>query len=231
MFVEDHVEGILFRAVASRGGADVRLEGRDDPPHDSNFFIAVCAMTAQTGAPTFIYIPRAANVLKERATHIDRLRQELDTKDGWLRAAQEEHAQLVREHSDQTAELERSNNWARQLDSKLKAAGERVLALQAELEQHQQAAREMAAGYEQQITQTVEELARRTEWAQSASNDLARTVELLDKAEATVEERTKWALDLQRQCDALSLELGKVRASRWVRLGRAFGLGPELDKG
>ena len=77
---------------ASRGGADVRLEGRDDPPHDSNFFIAVCAMTAQTGAPTFIYIPRAANVLKERATHIDRLRQELDTKDGWLRAAQEEHA-------------------------------------------------------------------------------------------------------------------------------------------
>jgi hypothetical protein len=92
----------------------------------------------------------------------------------------------------------------------------------------------MAAGYEQQIARASEEFARRTESSRAnethLAEELARTVELLDKAEATVVERTNWAFNLQQQCDTLRLELGKVRASRWMRLGRAFGLGPEIDK-
>ena len=44
-------------------------------------------------------------------------------------------------------------------------------------------------------------------------------------------ERTNWALGLQRERDALHFELNRVRASRWVRLGRAFGIGPEIAKG
>jgi hypothetical protein len=56
-------------------------------------------------------------------------------------------------------------------------------------------------------------------------------VELLDRAENTVKERTNWALELQRERDASEAELAKVRASRWVRVGHAFGVGPEITKG
>ena len=51
------------------------------------------------------------------------------------------------------------------------------------------------------------DLEARTEWARKleaceakeSSDQLARCVELLNQAEATVVERTEWALDLQRQ--------------------------------
>jgi hypothetical protein len=38
------------------------------------------------------------------------------------------------------------------------------------------------------------------------------------------------ALALQRERDQLQAELDAVRASRWVRLGRAFGIGPEIHR-
>jgi ubiquinone/menaquinone biosynthesis C-methylase UbiE len=229
LFVEDHTEGILFRAVSSRGGADVRLEGGDHNPEESNFFIAVCAMTSQTGAPTFVYVPRTANVLRERAAHIDRLTEEVRTKDAWLSTAQLDHQELLMRHREQISELEKSNQWAQELDLRLKAADDRIQQLQDEL-------RELAAAYEARLSEAAEELARHTTGARDLEADLekqtaelGRAVKLLDKAELTVQERTNWALDLQRERDALEVDLDKVRASRWVRLGRAFGVGPEIQ--
>ena len=49
--------------------------------------------------------------------------------------------------------------------------------------------------------------------------ELAECVRLLDRSEALVEERTRWA---QR----LETELSLIRASRWLKLGSKLGLGP-----
>jgi SAM-dependent methyltransferase len=230
LFVEDHTEGVLFRAVPARGGADVRLEQGQHDPRDSNFFIAVCAMSVQTGAPTFLYVPKTSNLLRERSLHIERLEDELKKKNEWLATAQAEHQALLRQHREQSNALEASNTWARETDAKLTAAGLRIVELQEELAALH---RDMAA----RLSEAAKELASRTEWVQHLTEDiarqsdeLARAVELLDRAESTVDERTRWALDLQRERDAFESELAKVRASRWIRLGRTFGLGPEIQK-
>ncbi len=53
-------------------------------------------------------------------------------------------------------------------------------------------------------------------------------IQSLDKAEATVIERTEWAMRLNIEVQRLTALLEMVRASRWIKLGRQVGLGPEL---
>jgi hypothetical protein len=61
---------------------------------------------------------------------------------------------------------------------------------------------------------------------EARERELAECVRLLETAEATVEERTLWAqrVEAQRQ-----VQLSLIRASRWLRLGRKFGLGPLIE--
>jgi hypothetical protein len=54
-------------------------------------------------------------------------------------------------------------------------------------------------------------------------------VELLHSTEATLEERTRWAMGLDEEAARLRAKVAGVQASRWMRLGRAVGLGPELQ--
>jgi len=51
---------------------------------------------------------------------------------------------------------------------------------------------------------------------------------LLDRAEATVIERTEWARRLEAELQATAAQLALVRQSRWLKLGRQIGLGPRL---
>ncbi|HUS05373.1 MAG TPA: methyltransferase domain-containing protein [Bryobacteraceae bacterium] len=223
IFLEDHTEGILFQAAGSGGPAEVRLEQAQAAPDESNFFIAVCTLTPQAGPSSFVYLPSTANLLKERGTHIERLETERAMKDEWLQQARAEHAALVNRHRAQTMELEERNRWAASLDAKLAASGERIAALQEE-----NAA--VAAGYAAKVAELERDLVAATQWAeetdrrltgevQAAREELVRCVELLHEAEKTMEERTRWALQL----DA---ERQQIEASRWTRLGRKLGLGP-----
>ena len=70
-------------------------------------------------------------------------------------------------------------------------------------------------------TRLTAELRRRAE-------HLAATVRLLDAAEAMVIERTEWAQSLEAQLGQARAQLEMIRQSRWVRLGRTFGLGPKI---
>jgi hypothetical protein len=57
---------------------------------------------------------------------------------------------------------------------------------------------------------------------------LGRAVEALHRTEKELEERTVWALRLEEEGRLLGAQLNLVRASRWVKLGRQIGLGPDL---
>jgi hypothetical protein len=57
--------------------------------------------------------------------------------------------------------------------------------------------------------------------------ELARCVEILHRTEKTAEDRRIWAEKLQQQVTQLERQLAGYLASRWVKLGRRFGLGPE----
>jgi SAM-dependent methyltransferase len=203
--LQDHVEAIAFRFTTGSGAADLRLGDTNAPPSNSGFFIAICSIEQPVIAPDFVYVPNAANALREKIVHIGRLEQEVATKNGWLADQQTAHQQLLSEFRAQNSELQQSNEWAASLDAQLTEAGERIRSLQEQLEER---------------AQWVENLKRDL---QQQSDELVQCVELLHQAEATVEERTKWALDLDAALSA-------VQASRWVRMGRAVGLGPELPK-
>jgi hypothetical protein len=51
----------------------------------------------------------------------------------------------------------------------------------------------------------------------------------LDTAEATVRERTIWAQTAEAQRAELAAQLEMMRSSRWVKMGRTVGLGPDLS--
>jgi SAM-dependent methyltransferase len=225
LFLQNHGPGIVFQPVEAGAGTEARVEGKRAAPEESNFFIAVCATTPQTGAPTFVHVPTAANVLRERGQHITLLESELTTKDEWLRQAQAEHQQLVDEFRAQNERLEESNLWAEKLNAELDEARARIDQLQAEMDQ---AIAEVRTGYEAKVAELEEENRTKTEWARARDRDLARCVDLLHQTEKTVEERTAWALRLDERIRELEAKLSMVEASRWIRLGRAMGVGPEL---
>ncbi len=239
LFLENHAQGIVFRPLQPDPTADVRVDGGAISPEESHFFVAVCARTPQTGAPTFLYVPSAANVLREREHHIERLDNELALKDQWLEQARLEKQEVVEMFRRQTAELEQRNRWAEQLNRDLEAASARIVELQQELAREQQAASEVAAGYESKIAELDQDARAKAQWAVETEarlgaelaercEELKRAVDLLDKAEATVTERTEWAQRLEAERAELEAKLAGVAASRWIRLGKALGVGPGL---
>jgi len=232
LFLENHVAGVVFRPVEAAEKTEVRVDGAEVSPAESHFFVAVCAHRPQTGNPTFVYVPSAANVLRERETHIALLEGELRQKDEWLEHNKEELLSLDGEHRKQTAELERSNRWAESLNRELEARVARIV----ELQKEQESVHAMVQAYEAQIAELENENRTKTEWAgrldgelANKMRELAQCVEYLHQAESTVEERTRWAQGQQAEVERLRGQLALLEASRWVRLGRSVGLGPELE--
>lgn len=203
LFLENHVEGIAFQPYDPAAGVEVQVDAREPAPAESHFFVAVCGHRALPAAPLHLYVPSAGNVLRERSRHIALLEEELAAK---LR----EREKLLAAHRQQTEELERSNHWAQNLNQEIEERRARVVELQ-------------------------EEMARQGQWAQDLESrlehrgqELALAVEALHRTEKELEDRTVWARSLEEEKRHLEEQLAFVRASRWMRVGRRFGLGPQL---
>ena len=218
---------------------EVRVDPGDSAPEESHFFVAVCAHRPQLGNPTFVYIPRAGNVLRERERHIGLLERELVQKEVWLESAKSELGALQGEHEKQTEELDKSNLWAEQLNTELAARRARVDELQSELAAEQDKARAMSEGYAAKVaaleTDIREKLAvmERIDVETSLKADVAkqtaelvRAVEALHSTERELESRTAWARSLEAELNSVQSQVALYRESRWVKLGRKVGLGP-----
>ena len=234
MFFENHSDGIVFQpeSAGSATAADLRLEASTPDPAAAHFFIAVCALVPMLGAPTFVYLPTAANVLRERELHIQKLAAELLEKDQWLNAEKAAHLQLNGLHTALNEELKKRNAWGADLDKQLKAAW-------VEIETQKAAATKMMEGYESELRRLETELSEKIAWGMStkealekeaakANAALVKSVQLLHAQEALVEERTKWAQGLDKEVAELRLRLSEAEQSKWVRLGRKFGFGPQF---
>jgi SAM-dependent methyltransferase len=246
LFLENHVEGFTFQPREAGYTAEVRVDAGDPAPDESHFFVAVCANRPQTGNPTFVYVPRAANVLREREHHIGLLQKEVDEKNRWLAAAQSDLAEMTRQYAKLEGELMESNRWAGDLNRELQDRRARVAALQTEMAQEQEMARQMAASYEAKVSELEADIRSKIKWVLDVEGalivevnkqtaDLVKAVEALHRTEKELDDRTVWALRLEKEAGELAQQVGELgqqvelfRASRWVKLGRKVGLGPVL---
>ena len=239
MFLENHVEGVTFQPHEAGHTVETRVDAAEPVPEESHFFVAVCAHRPQIGNPTFLYVPRVANVLRERERHISKLESELATKDEWLDKSHREHQELLVLFREQKEELERSNRWAEELNALLAARGARIDELQEELGRDQENARQVVAAYNAKVAALEKEGREKAQWAIDTearlTGEIRQIADALNTATATLEqtekdlqERTVWALRLDEEKRQLEDQLNMVRASRWIRLGRKVGLGPAL---
>jgi DNA repair exonuclease SbcCD ATPase subunit len=221
MYLENHVEGVTFQPHEAGRTVEVRVDAGDPAPDESHFFVAVCAHRRQLGNPTYVYVPRAANVLRERERHIALLEGELATKNEWLDKAQQDLAEFDRLSRQQKDELERSNQWAETVNRELKERRARIVELQEEFAHEQESARKVIEGQE-------EELKRSHQWAEALNRELeerrARIVELQEEfareqenarqvaegyaakvadLERDLQDKTRWAIDTETSLTAV----------------------------
>jgi SAM-dependent methyltransferase len=238
ILLQNHVEGFAFQGSGASGRGAAAI-GKGGAPEEAHFFIGVCGVASMPELEEFVYVPRAANLLRERERHIRKLEIELAQTKAWLEEQIRDQVELQRSHEELTEHLEEKNRWALELERNWKAAQERIVELQDELKVREDATDQMARGYERQVAELEVENRAKTEWALETearltadlgvrAEQLAATVRLLDTAEATVIERTEWAQRLDGELAGLKAQLAAVRESRWVKLGRSVGVGPKL---
>jgi len=207
LFLQNHVDGFVFQPAGQLTPAEARLDQDAGNPAESNFFLAVCASSPQTGSPTFLYVPRAANVLREREQHIEKLGE-----------------QIVEINQDRTRLLDLFRKQTEELAQQARGYETKVSELEDEIRKNA----EWAVETERRLTQ---ELVSRSKELEGKCQELAECVRLLHAAETTVEERTNWAFQLDEQIRQLNASLHLLRASRWVKLGNALGMSPRLRDG
>jgi ubiquinone/menaquinone biosynthesis C-methylase UbiE len=223
LFAQNHVEAIAFTPLArvAQASACVRVSACvqasaaavDDSAH---FFVAVCGMNPLPPRGPFVYVPNAGNLLWQRERHITLLENEIRLKTDWIERTTTELAALNRQFASQNEELERNNRWAQGLNEEMARRDLRIQELQSEVAMQQEDFRATAAEYESKLEELQRENVAKTEWA-------------LDN-ERRLEERTLWAQRLQQEADGLRQQLSMVRQSRWLKLGRKFGIGPVLPQ-
>lgn len=236
VLLQNRLEAFSFQPARAFPPAGVRIDasGTADTAH---FFLAICGDSLES--PAFVYIPSAANLLREREQHIRTLRAEVELKDTWLEETRGQRDGLQEQFNKLERHLEEQNRWAQQLETELTASRERVVSLQRELEQEQDLGRETAAAYESKVAALERENTEKTEWARHTEerlstelstkmDELAETVRLLDRAESTVEERTRWAQSLDAEINSLRGILQAFQKSKWVKAGRRLGLAPRV---
>lgn len=210
-------------------------------PDQAHFFIAICGIERPPQPRGYVYLPSGSNLLRERERHIRLLEGELQLTQDSLARSIADHKKLVDLHTEQTGELEERNRWALKMETDRRSALERVAQLQEELKAEQKAGQETAEAYAAKVAELEEDVRAKAQWAldteQRLSAELAakcqelfQTVDLLDKAETTVTERTLWAQGLEKQVAQLEAQLAMIRESRWIKLGRMAGLGPRVPE-
>jgi SAM-dependent methyltransferase len=204
ILLQDRVEAFAFYSGNQSPGTAAEIGGPTGDPERANFFIALCSCSPLPPPTDFLFAPRAANLLREREEHIRLLERELSDVRSWLDQTTDDRNNLLATHSD--------------LQKQFAAEQGRSAEIIADLNQENLRKTKWAIQTEQRLNA---DLARQTA-------QLAEAVRLLDRAEATVIERTDWARRLEAQLQETAAQLALVRQSRWLKLGRQIGLGPRL---
>jgi SAM-dependent methyltransferase len=131
LLVQNHLETFAFYKEGMKPVMEGRMDGARGKPEEAHFFLGICSPGSLPQRPGFLFVHQGSNVLREREKHIDSLTAE-------LAEARAQFAALHRAHDEQTAYLNKQNEWAMQTSRELDAARERIAAVQSELDERTQ---------------------------------------------------------------------------------------------
>jgi len=140
---QDRVEAFAFYDGTSTERTEADLAHPSGDPETANFFIGICSCAPLPELASFLYAPRAANLLREREEHIRLLEQELAQVRTWLdQTTADRDALQTQLESEQTralqiitelnAENHRKTEWALDIEKSLTAKVEQGVAQLAE---------------------------------------------------------------------------------------------------
>jgi len=122
ILLQNHLEAFAFYQPGGSASVEGRMDGVRGTPRESHFFLAVCSFEDQPPMPSYLFVHKGSNVLREREKHIDSLQRELtDTR--------EQFAGLHRAHDELTVHMEEQNRWAQRTAEELEAARRDVATL------------------------------------------------------------------------------------------------------
>src|SRR5271170_5706467 len=123
LLLQNRVESFAFHPAVSFWPAEARIDGGGGTAEDAHFFIGICSAGPLPEPKSFVYVPKAANILRERELHVEALQQQLAQVKADREALLEVNGRLNRELVERAV-------WGESLNADLKAAGERIGALQ-----------------------------------------------------------------------------------------------------
>ncbi len=215
-------------AVVFSGATDVSAEAHIPAVSvsaESHFFIAICAHRP-VAAPSFVYVPAAANLLWERESHIQALQSE-------MRESRRQFDSLLEAHRNLHGELDAHNAWALSLHGELIQARTQLRNNDAELVAATASIEKSRAALEASqadLADTQSQLAQTQAAREAVHIDLANTQSDLTHAQAArhgFEVRLQAA---QQHNDILSAQVEEIRNAAWIRLGRTLKLGPYSNR-
>lgn len=249
LFTQNHTEGIVFSPLDSDGPDEASVASQRPAPEEAHFFLAVCGTEPLPPTGAFVWIPSAANLLRDRERHIELQAGEIRMKTEWLAQRKSEidtrnreYAELLDKVKQLNADVEQRNLWALAAKAEAERLGRLVFEKQEELASETAAFRQIAEAYEHQVADLEDINIAKTRWAQETerrltaevadrTRELGECVDILHSVERTLDERTVWAQGLDVRIQELERELTQwqhrfdtLRGSRWVRIGNKLKL-------
>jgi hypothetical protein len=115
VLLQDRLQSFAIYAPGKAGDPEAKIARATEDATTANFFVAVCSQEPLPELRPYLYVPRAANVLRERELHVEQLEKQLAemtaSRDGFI-----ERATLLE------AENEEKTAWANGLADTLKRA-------------------------------------------------------------------------------------------------------------
>jgi SAM-dependent methyltransferase len=211
LFLQNHVDGFVFQPAGHLTPAEARLDQDAGNSAESNFFLAVCALSPQTGAPTFLYVPKAANVLRERERHIEKLGEQ-------IAEINQDRTRLLDLFRQQTQELERqAAGYEGKIDRLQQELQQQAGGYEGKIDRLQQELQQQAGGYEAKIAELQQELQQQAggyetkiaelqqELQQQASGYETKVREL----EAESRKNAEWAIETTQKLEGKCQELAE----------------------
>jgi len=154
------------------------------------------------------------------------LQRELKTKTEWAVSLDEELGRARQVLETRRQEHEETVAWARSLEGDLSTARQALEARQQELNER--------TLWAQQLDREIERLESVAAGLQAEREQLGADLEAereqrtaeREQLQATVEERTAWALRLDAEAESLRADMRLILGSIWYRLGKKLRLGP-----